>query len=561
MISTFPNKIFRLAMAAVLLAALALTVTPARAATTITLTASWDSLAGDGLCSLREAIIAANTDTAVDACPAGNGADTIILPAGQYDLTLAGINEDAALTGDLDITEDLILIGEGSATTTINANSIDRAFHIWTPVVEISGVTITVGDSGLGVGGGILNVYGMLTLTDSSVDGNTAEFSGGGIGNFMYAIVTITDSSVDGNTSGFGHGGGIFNHGTLTITNSSVDDNTAEYSGGGIFNTGTTTVTNSTVSGNSGGGIYNTELAYIGSSATVIITNSSVDGNTTGGGIVNENTLTVTDSTISNNTSSNAGGGIVNGSFESVSTATITNSTISGNSAALGGGVYNFSTVTITNSTLSGNSADFDGGGIYNGNVYSSATAIFTNSTLSGNTADDDGGGIFNDGGDIAIGTVKLHNVTISNNSADSDADGLGNGGGVFVSAGGTLNLGNSIIARNFDNSPVVQHPDCSGMLTSLGYNLIQKVNGCAMAGVGGNLFRMLPLLGPLQDNGGATWTMALLAGSPAIDAGNPAGCKDENLAVLTTDQRGYVRPVDGNGDNIIVCDMGAFEY
>lgn len=456
-------------MAAALLAALALTVTPARAAT-FTITANWDSFPGDGLCSLREAIIAANTNTAVDACPAGNGVDTIILPAGQYDLTVAGINENAALTGDLDITEDLIIIGDGSANTTINANGVDRSFHIlWTATVEISGLTITLGNADLG--------------------------------------------------------GGILNSGTLTLTDTTFSDNNAIDGGGGIYNTSTATITDSTFSGNSaalGGGIYNT------GGATMTVTNSTISGNTVsndGGGIVNEHTLTLTDSTISDNTASIAGGGIYNTSYASSST------------------------LTVTNSALSGNSTNGDGGGIFN-----SETATFINSTISGNSAYFDGGGISNSG------TAKLHNVTIANNTADSDADELGDGGGVFVSATGTLNLGNSIIAGNFDNSAVTRHSDCSGKLTSLGYNLIQKFNGCAMAGRGGNLLHVLPLLGPLQDNGGATWTHALLAGSPAIDAGNPAGCKDGNGVMLTTDQRGSVRPVDGDGDNMIVCDVGAFE-
>jgi hypothetical protein len=66
----------------------------------------------------------------LDTCPAGNGADTLILPAGQLILSLAGINENAALTGDLDITEDLIITGAGCGVTTINANLIDRVFHI-----------------------------------------------------------------------------------------------------------------------------------------------------------------------------------------------------------------------------------------------------------------------------------------------------------------------------------------------------------------------------------------------------------------------------------------------
>jgi CSLREA domain-containing protein len=501
MISKFPNMVFRLTMIAALFTMLTLTPTPAHAAL-FTLTANWDSFPGDGLCSLREAIIAANTDTAVDACPAGSGTDTIILPAGGYILTVAGFNENAALSGDLDITEDLIIAGAGSASTWISANLIDRVFHvIGTSAVEISGVTITLGESDRG--GGILN-HGTLTLTDVSFTDNNA-FGGVGIGN----------------TSG----GGLYNLGAATLTNTTFGGNTAADGGGGFYNSNIATVTNSTFTDNSaalGGGIYNS------GGGTMTLANSTITDNTVsndGGGIVNEHALTITDGTISDNSASFAGGGIYNVSFASVST------------------------LTVTNSTVSGNESNGDGGGIYN-----SETATFTNSTISGNSADSDAGGIFNSN------TVNLHNATITNNSADTDADELGEGGGVFVTAVGTLTLGNTIIAGNFDNSTVIRHRDCSGTLNSLGYNLIQKINGCSLNGLNINLSRVQPLLGPLQDNGGTTWTHALLAGSPAIDAGDPAGCTDENNVILTADQRGYARPLDGNGDSIIACDIGAFE-
>jgi CSLREA domain-containing protein len=501
MTSKIPNKVFRLTMVATLLAGLALTTTPAKAVD-FTLTTNWDAFPGDGLCSLREAIIAANTDTAVDACPAGSGTDTIIMPAGGYILTVAGINEYAALTGDLNITEDLIIVGAGSASTWISANLIDRVFHvIGTATVEISGVAITLGEANRG--GGILN-YGTLTLIDVSFTENNA-FGGVGIGNTR--------------------GGGLYNSGTATLTNTAFDGNTATDGGGGFYNSNIATVTSSTFTDNSaalGGGIYNS------GGGTMTVTNSTITGNTVsndGGGIVNEHTLTLVDSTISDNIASVAGGGIFNVSFASVST------------------------LTVTNSTMSGNVTSGDGGGIYN-----SEAATFTNSTISGNSADSDGGGIFNSS------TVNLHNVTITNNIADTEADEQGEGGGVFVTAAGTLTLGNTIIAGNLDNSLMIRHRDCSGTLTSLGYNLIQKINGCSLNGLNINLSRIQPLLGPLQDNGGTTWTHALLAGSPAIDAGNPAGCTDENNVILTADQRGYARPLDGNADNIMACDIGAFE-
>ena len=68
------------------------------------------------------------------------------------------------------------------------------------------------------------------------------------------------------------------------------------------------------------------------------------------------------------------------------------------------------------------------------------------------------------------------------------------------------------------------------------------------------------PKLGPLQNNGGPTQTHALLSGSPAIDAGNPSGCRDHLGALITTDQRGAARHFDGNNDGTARCDMGAVE-
>jgi plastocyanin len=113
----------------------------------------------------------------------------------------------------------------------------------------------------------------------------------------------------------------------------------------------------------------------------------------------------------------------------------------------------------------------------------------------------------------------------------------------------------NSLIAGNTDGSnPAYAYPDCFGPLISEGFILIQDTTGCTITGdTTGNITSLNAELGPLQDNGGPTFTHALLPISPAIEAGNPGGCTDENSALLDTDQRGYVR----NG----FCDMGAYEY
>ena len=188
---------------------------------------------------------------------------------------------------------------------------------------------------------------------------------------------------------------------------------------------------------------------------------------------------------------------------------------MSSNSAAQGGGIYNSGTLTLVNSTVSGNSAA-QGGGIYNED-----------------------------------GITNLFNVTITNNQADDKSGGQGVGGGVFNSNNGTFNFQNTILAGNFETLDFVLTPgECDGTINSIGSNLMTMAD-CTVSGsapIIGN-----PNLGPLKNNGGPTQTHALLAGSPAIDAGNTGGCRDEFGVLLTTDQRGFNRPALG-------CDIGAFE-
>jgi len=393
-----------------LIAGLGLSTMPARAvlASTIGVTTTNDEINTDGDCSLREAIVAANTDAAVDACPAGSGADVINLPAGNYTLSLVGEDDDAS-AGDLDITQDLILTGAGLLQTTINANGIDRVIQILSNAsVQISRVTVTGGNPSNAIGGNIYLYSGSLTLSHSRVWHSTAS-----------AAISASPGAT-----------------ALTVLESRIRDNT----GSGVEITG---------------------------NATALIANSTISGNAT----------------------DSAGGGVIGGRL------------------------------TIVNSTISGNSSAFDGGGIY-----------------------------------AANGAVYLYNVTITNNIADSDNDSIGSGGGIAVFSPGVLTARNTIIAGNIDNSnPGNVLPDCVGAMISGGYNLIQIVT-CTITGDStGNITNRDAVLGPLQDNGGPTFTHALLTNSPATDDGNPAGCTDQNGTLLDTDQRGYVR----NG----VCDMGAYEY
>jgi CSLREA domain-containing protein len=249
-------------------------------------------------------------------------------------------------------------------------------------------------------------------------------------------------------------------------------------------------------------------------------------------GISNSGTLTLRDSTVSNNT----GSGISNSG-----TVTVINSMVSVNSSLQGGGIFNQGTLALINSTVSRNYARSGGGGILN-----NGTMTLINSTVSGNGAVFDGGGIFNDG------TANLFNATITNNQADVNFEGTGGtGGGIFNSNNGTFNFQNTILAGNFETMGFVPIPgECEGTINSIGGNLMTMAD-CTVTGSAPILADAS--LGPLEDNGGPTHTHALLADSPAIDAGDPGGCRDEFGALLTTDQRGFNRPALG-------CDIGAFE-
>jgi CSLREA domain-containing protein len=477
-----------------------------------------ETMAGNGICTLRAAIQEANALV---------GGDTIILPPNTYLLTQV---TELTITGNLTIT------CSGASTTIIDGNNSARfdsgVLRIMSgAIVNISGVTIRNGERMTASGGGIAN-DGTLTLTGSAVSANTTKFGGGGIAND--GTLTLTNTTVNGNTAIF-EGGGIDNSGgTLTLNNSVVSGNTTKFGGGGISNAtnffeqgGTLTLNNSIVIDNGadlgGGGIDNV-------GGTLTLTNSTVSGNKTtqgeGGGVFNEGHI-----------------------FAAGGTLTLAKSTVSGNTAfAGGGGIANLGTSTLTNSTVSGNTTGTIGGG---GGIANSGTLTLTNSTVSGNTANFGGGGISNEG------SANLFNVTITNNGASTILN--RGGGGVVNGYNATFNFQNTILAGNytFGVPNFTPSPECLGTINSNGNNLLGSLD-CTVSGGGFTVGD--PKLGPLQNNGGPTETHALLSGSPAIDGGNPGGCRDQFGALLTTDQRGLPRLADGNHDSVAACDIGAFE-
>lgn len=254
-------------------------------ATTIIVDSTFDDFdqGANGNCTLREAILAANTNTnaAVDGCLAGQQGpgttDRILLPPGTFLLAIGGSGEDNAQQGDLDLLDTVSIEGSGARFTIVDAAGLDRVFDVdpsqsGLPVAILE-LTIRGGDAGGGAGGGLRN-GGTLTLDRCSIDGNHAGGPGGGIRNDVDLFVT--ESTIRGNTTD-DHGGGLDGHGQSFIENSTVSGNIVNGGGvgGGLYNLGgqTMTVINTTVSGNSA-----VAGAAIHTAGTLTVTNVLVVG-------------------------------------------------------------------------------------------------------------------------------------------------------------------------------------------------------------------------------------------------------------------------------------------
>lgn len=405
------------------------------------------------------------------------------------------INFDATLSGEMITVSSELLINKnltitGNVPVTISGGGVTRVFNV------------TAGPT----------TFNNLIISNGNVQTYDCAYSficGGGILINVGVAVTINDSTISGNSASYG--GGIGNSGTLIINNSAISGNSVQFGGGGIYNhyNGDLTVNYSTVSGN-----------------TVTATGNYNHAN--GGGIgtlpYDSNIITkINNSTIANNSASangdfayGQGGGISSGS-----TLIVTSSTISGNTASHGGGVYSQSTATLHNSTLSDNLADY-GGGLYQVR----GTAVINNSTLTENRAITSGGGISSNGYEYDYASTTLANTIV---------------------VGNILNVTTTADDISLFN-------DTTDSFNSSGYNLIGAVgaNVTAFPSTGDQTGVTTAKLGSLADNGGGTFTHALLPGSPAIDAGNRTSC-------LAADQRGMARH-DGNGDGTVTCDVGAYE-
>jgi uncharacterized delta-60 repeat protein len=358
-----------------------------------------DGVAADaqGHATLRAAIMEANATSA---------ADTINLPAGTYTLTRTGSEENGCVTGDLDITNDLTILGAGTSSTIINATGLgDRVFHLlsgtYTDYIDVRWQDITI------MGG------------TASGGSSWQQDRGGAIYSDYDTSVTISNCVLKHNaaprtTSGssYGIGGAICSDAVLEILNSRFEENSASNCGGAIYvgaSTAITAIRNSTFSNNSAWG---------------------------GGAIENGYTMTIENSTFSGNRGLNSAGTQGNGgAINNSGSLTLTNCTISGNQSTFGGGILNYGELTAINGTITGNTASY-GGGV----DASSGSCTVENTIIAGNEATS---------GPEVYGTV----TSIGHNLVGNAANATG-----FVADGDLVNT-NPMLAPLADNGgPTLTH-------------------------------------------------------------------------------------------------------
>ncbi len=482
--------------------------TMSSAATVITVTTTNDELNNDGDCSLREAVQAANTDQAVDACPAGSGADSIFLPAGIYTLTLAGAGEDNNATGDLDIIGAVTINGANPATTIIDANGLDRALHFLADSATLTLTNLTVR-------------HGQLPL-----DGQLPLVSGAGL--YASGPVVLSSTILSDNASPSGSGGGAYFSGSAVITGSLFQGNTARFGGGAYFYESATITRSSFLSNtaSSGGGGAHFESELVPSKVTVVGT--TFQGNRVGDAAAGFMHAPVTrrPAAMSATCQSVVGGGgaVFDGS------ASIKGTTFVNNTAPCGGGAYfyseyfNTNLVTVTSTFFLNNTAD-NGGGVY---IYGYGvnTTDFVNTLFAANEAiNDQGSALFSDSsgsGDV----ITVRHATIASPT-------VGSGSAVYVLSG-TIHITNTIITSYSTGL------ERAGGALSEDYNLFfgttNPISGSVASGGNGVISGDPAFANP------ANADYHLTLDSPAIDMGTNAG--------VTSDFENDVRP-RGHGYDI----------
>jgi CSLREA domain-containing protein len=452
---------------------------------------------------------ATRTVTSLNNSGGGTLRDTLAAAAAG-DTIQFSVTGQIKLDSSLTITKNVTISGPGQAQLTVTRD--DDGFALF---VVNTGLTVSISD---------------ISITNAKGD----EFETGGIQNA--ANLTLNRCIFSGNATGdAGDGGSIENTGVLTCTDCAFNNNKADDIGGAIANEpgGIVTVTSCTFTGNAasgegGGAITN----YGGAQSTINSCTFNSNTASAGGALMNfgyggsSGVFTIRNSSFNNNNASGYGGAI----YSQLGTVTVVNSTLANNSAKQNGGaVHNDDgNLTLRNCTLSKNSAAV-GGGVSNngaGNGYT-ANATVTTSTLADNSAPN-GGGIYNSGTDSGEARVTLEDTILYSANTTPGANLINTG------------IGTSVISHGYNLSS----DSAGGYLTAQG----DQIN-------------MDPKLGPLQDNGGPTQTMALLQGSPAWDKGKSF--------TVTTDERGFQRPVDipsianaigGDGSDIGAVEMDTIQ-
>lgn len=502
-----------------------------------------DDIAEDGQCSVREAVINANNNDQSGStdCPAGEEGPGVVDRI-QFDSSLGtafiildrgGPGENDAMEGDLDIHDDLTIVGngkidpdfpDGSATfaETLLLGSGDRAIDV--PATDVT-VTIEelmiVGGSDVDDGGGIHGSFASasMTLRNALVYDNHAQARGGGIwwaGELILENSAVFANTVAGTGSDNVRGGGIASNGDVTLVESVVFDNeavteTGAARGGGLYIVGSEslTMTDTLIVGNSAR-TTGTDAALAAAAGAWISLPATVDRS-----------------------------GIIDNHAEGMV----------GASRASGGGLLVFEPTTITNSTIAGNRATSDTDSASRGGIGSNSSAV----------------------------TLELNNVTVTTNSATSGDASRGTGGGIQRVAG-SVTIGNSLVAGNTDSNG--GYPDCRGTIDSSDYNLVANNSGCGFVAAandqvgdvegGGTAIDpgdVIDPAGPADNVGGfhvgdgfvPHLTVALTENSLALDSADPNDPEGSG-SCETVDQRGASRPFDGDGDGTAICDIGAFE-
>jgi len=418
---------------------------------------------GESTCTLRQAIESANKNTrGKSSCVDGYGDDTIAFAEELADstITLGG--------SELSVKSPLTIDGTGQ---TIDADHASRVMYVGFTSLDASNINLVNGTAAGNSGGGLFVLTGTVNLTNVGISANSADYAAG-IAAFNYADLTLSHSTVTGNSAARKGGGVEIVNGTqVRLYDTTVAGNIANR-GGGIFVSfyGEVKLSRSTVSGNtaagappqSGGGIYGYRCGY----------------------------LSVVDSTVSGNVSNYRGGGIL--AIECP--------------------------LALVNATVTGNSSINSGGGA----IYlDHSAATMVNSTIAANSAHDVGGLRADHS------TVSLDNSIVSANTVDA-------------AYAATADL------AQYDNSSIEAH-----------YSLLGNALDTSVFNDAGlhNVFLDDPGLGPLQDNGGPTQTMAALDGSAVIDAGSNALAEFSGHALVGDQRGGYLRVANGT------VDIGAFEF